>query len=963
MLRLPTLRQVASAISLMIALCCVMSLQAQSSTQPVSIAVDTSGNFRFFRLDSAGNLISAIDLSSEFAVYPDLHASWIVLSEGELQVSPQRNKVAFVAYRAVPGSTFQEAALFVVDLTQLSVRQIAVPGAFDVQWSSAEDQLLLTRSDAAGDIAAVSQPLLNPEAYLLNLTTESLSQIPRTSGEQRRAYQWLDNQRLVYSTLIDDCTGNCVRAYDLLIYDIATQVSQRLSRIGESIGTVVGADVIQFYAICYPNSLEWSEANARLYYVVDCIDTSDQIQSFLYSTDLTGSDRLELNPTSLIDDGFYNTIRTVHVIGASVFVSIDSEIRPPSSGPRAMFTQWLLVALDAQQVRTVSELRFSGPSSSALHVVEFSSDGTYAALGGLDWTSDLPGYVTILNVSDGETVFQTHSQGVICNIDWLSPNDLVYTSFESACNAISNTPIETWLLNVTTNTQESVSNGDGAVVELISSIEPLIEEIIILPTPTSTVTQAPTSTFTPTFTPTETHTPTFTPTFTPTETLTPTFTPTFTPTETLTPTFTPTFTPTETHTPTFIPSSTPTDTHTPTFTPTATLTLTPPSTSTLTSTPTLTPGVTCNASAANPAALVSAITAANANGNSPDSICLSATTYPFSSAANGIALPSITTPVTIIGNGAVLERASSAPQFRAFNVTASGSLTLQNLTVRGFNAGGGNGGAVQSVGTLTLDGVTVTGNSARFGGGIHSSGTLIITNSTLSSNTSQENAGAIYVNSGTLIMSDTTVESNSARYGSGVYLNNGIATLTNLTMRSNSANEQGAGVYQRTGTLTITGGLFESNIARFGNGVYVDAGTATISGVMMRNSTATEEGAAIYNRTGTLSVSSSTFDNNRARYGAAISNRGLMTVSGSVFTGNIAVESGGAVYHQNANTQNGVAQSCFTGNTARFGGAVFSQTGNFNAQNNWWGAASGPTGAMVNANVLTAPFLTAGCPN
>jgi len=105
----------------------------------------------------------------------------------------------------------------------------------------------------------------------------------------------------------------------------------------------------------------------------------------------------------------------------------------------------------------------------------------------------------------------------------------------------------------------------------------------------------------------------------------------------------------------------------------------------------------------------------------------------------------------------------------------------------------------------------------------------------------------------------------------------------------------------------------------------------------MRNNTATEEGAAIYNRTGTLSVSGSMFDNNRARYGAAISNRGLMTVSGSIFTGNIAVQSGGAVYHQNANAQNGVVQSCFTGNTARFGGAVFSQTANFNAQNNWWG--------------------------
>lgn len=442
---------------------------------------------------------------------------------------------------------------------------------------------------------------------------------------------------------------------------------------------------------------------------------------------------------------------------------------------------------------------------------------------------------------------------------------------------------------------------------------------------------------------------------------TPSFTLTSTPTLTPTPTFSATPTPTATFTFTHIPTSTFTSTFTPTNTPTPTSTLTPTPTFTPTFTPT--PAFTCTTTAANPSALVNAITAANADGNSADTICLTAnSTYSFFSASNSIALPSITTPITIIGNGAILEHSSGAPQFRAFNVTASGSLTLQNMTVRNFNAGGGNGGAVQNAGSLTLDGVTLTGNSARFAGGIHSSGTLTVANSTFTSNSSQENAGAIYLNSGTLTMSDTTLESNSARYGSGIYMNDGTATLTNVTARANSANEQGAGVYQRTGTLTITGGVFESNTARFGNGVYVDAGMATLNGVVIQNNTATEEGAAIYNRTGTLSVSGSTFDNNRARYGAAIANRGLMTLSGSIFTGNIAVESGGAVYHQNANTQNAIAQSCFSGNTARFGGAVFSQTASYNAQNNWWGAASGPTSALVNVNVLTSPYLTT-CPN
>jgi len=180
-------------------------------------------------------------------------------------------------------------------------------------------------------------------------------------------------------------------------------------------------------------------------------------------------------------------------------------------------------------------------------------------------------------------------------------------------------------------------------------------------------------------------------------------TPTPSPVMTATSTFTMTPTASATYTSTFTPTPTPTFTSTPLPSSTTTFTPTP------TDTPSPTPAVTCTSSAANPSALVSAITAANANGASADTICLTAnSTYSFFSASNSIALPSITTPITIVGNGAILERGSGAPQFRLFNVTASGSLTLQNMNVRNFHAGGGNGGAILSTGTVTLDGVTPT---------------------------------------------------------------------------------------------------------------------------------------------------------------------------------------------------------------------------------------------------------------
>jgi uncharacterized repeat protein (TIGR01451 family) len=141
--------------------------------------------------------------------------------------------------------------------------------------------------------------------------------------------------------------------------------------------------------------------------------------------------------------------------------------------------------------------------------------------------------------------------------------------------------------------------------------------------------------------------------------------------------------------------------------------------------------------------LVAAVDTANANAG-PDTITLTAgCTYLFTAVNNSWygpnALPAISSDITIEGNGAVLERSSSAGRLRFFYVGAdpadpdtlgyvspgAGSLTLHNLTLRGglqkggdsaYGGGGmGAGGAVFSQGTLTLDAVTASGNVARGG--------------------------------------------------------------------------------------------------------------------------------------------------------------------------------------------------------------------------------------------------------
>ncbi|MEQ1604067.1 MAG: choice-of-anchor J domain-containing protein, partial [Pyrinomonadaceae bacterium] len=144
--------------------------------------------------------------------------------------------------------------------------------------------------------------------------------------------------------------------------------------------------------------------------------------------------------------------------------------------------------------------------------------------------------------------------------------------------------------------------------------------------------------------------------------------------------------------------------------------------------------------------LQEAITAANTNaivdactaGVGSDTIVLPPGTYQMTGLSGDpasvpqAANPAITSPITIQGNGAIIDGGAG---LRAFTVMGAGSLTLQNLIIRDFAVTGGNGanggggglgagGAVyvNSGGTLTADTCTFENNSATGGNGSTKSG-------------------------------------------------------------------------------------------------------------------------------------------------------------------------------------------------------------------------------------------------
>lgn len=197
--------------------------------------------------------------------------------------------------------------------------------------------------------------------------------------------------------------------------------------------------------------------------------------------------------------------------------------------------------------------------------------------------------------------------------------------------------------------------------------------------------------------------------------------------------------------------------------------------------------------------------------------------------------------LTIKGPGANLltvqrSASSSTPNFRIFDVTASGTVRVSGITIANGNAtsGTGTGGGIYtSAASLVLSNVAITGSQAAFGGGgIHnanSSGTVTMIGCTISGN-STGNAvkstagGGGMLNAGTVNVDSSTISGNSsAAPGGGV--TGGTIGVSSSTITANTATE-GGGV-RISGSLVMENSIVALNTGGTGADL---SGTATSLG-------------------------------------------------------------------------------------------------------------------------------------
>jgi hypothetical protein len=322
---------------------------------------------------------------------------------------------------------------------------------------------------------------------------------------------------------------------------------------------------------------------------------------------------------------------------------------------------------------------------------------------------------------------------------------------------------------------------------------------------------------------------------------------------------------------------------------------------------------TINVACGNTTALVNAITTANGT-TAADTInvtgapCGSGTSAGFvlttaaapGSGGNDTGLPFVTQPLTIQGNGATIQRSSSAPNFRIM-LASGAALDLHNLTISGGKLTGTGflGAGIATLNApLTMDGVTLVGNQNLAGSG-----------------------GGLVTFGGSAVIDHSALDLNLASNGGGLYAVGATITVRRSLLFENVADN--AAHNGSTGAALITG-----STANFENDTFsLNLADNAIGGIGVLNSGALQSN---------VTVESSTFADNGNSVAAGGPPGGAIFTCGSACGGTAAapvVHVHNTIVTDTDSTAPAVLKPCDTD----FGGSIVNDGGNLE----WPGTSCG----------------------
>ena len=279
--------------------------------------------------------------------------------------------------------------------------------------------------------------------------------------------------------------------------------------------------------------------------------------------------------------------------------------------------------------------------------------------------------------------------------------------------------------------------------------------------------------------------------------------------------------------------------------------------------------------------------------------------------------------------------------------TITGTITIEG---GGHTISGDNQFRIFDIqrGDLTIRNLTLTDGKAEHGGALRlQAGTLSVYESNFVGNRTEKSAGAIYANGGTLQINNSRFEDNCAQLATyalveGVDRDSRSVDADGCVRVSYTRSEidgdvqlnvDGGAIRLLNGAqATVENSTFADNKATYGGAISTssDADRLVVNGSSFLGNHARQSGGAIGNvwtGGGTIAISNSSFVNNSASNaaGAIDAMHRAMNISNSTFSGNHTDSRGGAL-QVGRDAKVTVTHATFVGNRARFGGDAIIKT-------------------------------------
>ena len=248
----------------------------------------------------------------------------------------------------------------------------------------------------------------------------------------------------------------------------------------------------------------------------------------------------------------------------------------------------------------------------------------------------------------------------------------------------------------------------------------------------------------------------------------------------------------------------------------------------------------------------------------------------------------VTTNPTILSGdiGTAGDNSDNSSRVVLLDDTSSSSI-LDGFTVRDGNA---------DVAELGTDGAGISGERSQ----------AILRNLIVTNNTATGLGGGMYVQDSLNQLTNVDFVSNTANSGGAMYNNNSGSILTDTTFEGNSSENSGGAILNEASSIIIDEAVFTNNIAGGSGGAVfnADLSNSVINDVLFEGNSALNSGG-----------------------GAVFNFESSPVLTNVEFRSNSATATGGAIYNLGEETGTAIANGIFEGNSAEFGGAIYSSFG------------------------------------